>query len=380
MRSFTIADRTITDGSPAFVIAELSHNHLGSLALAREMVRLAAEAGADAVKLQRRGPSTYEGLRAAGPELAEYAAMRQAREFDQPQYMALMDYAREQGMAFIATAFDVESLEFLHHDVPVDAIKIASGDITNTPLLEYAAGLRKPLIVSTGGADMDDVRRAHEMLARATRDFTRFALLHCTSEYPAAAENWHLRVVTTLREAFPDTVVGFSSHTHRNNGPVAEILAALLGARVLEKHFTLTPDLGGEHAFALRPLDLRHLTSSLPNLPLTLGDGTKRVLNAEVAGIERLGKHLAAARDLETGHAIGRGDLAVRAPGLRGMPPHRLEALLGRRLARGLKAHEPINEGDLEGLPAKPPPNAVARGEAKLPRIERQVIHSPGRA
>lgn len=341
MRELYIANRRIADDAPALVIAECSHNHLGNLELAREMVRLAAEAGADAVKFQKRGKSTYQGLRQIG-EIA-YADQRDNRELHRLQYRQLSDYAHELGLQFIVTVFDAESVDNLHW-ANVDAYKLASGDITNPPLLEYVARTGKPLLVSTGGADMQTVRYAAYRLRQVG---AQFALLHCTSEYPVDVGNANLRVIDTLRQEFSDPVIGFSSHVHRGQGAGLEAAAYLLGARIFEKHYTITPEIAsGEHAFGVTPADLGQLVSTLRSLPLALGDGVKRLLESEQAGVLRLGKHLAYKHDLAKGAVVCEEDLIVIGGG-RGLSPLQLSWLIGGRLLRSVSEGEDVEVGDI---------------------------------
>ncbi len=342
MRSFTLGRRTIDDRSDAYVIAEISHNHLGSMELAREMIRLAAGAGADAVKLQKRGASTYSGLRRAGED--EYAAMREAREFNLLQYAELGHVARQHGLDFLATAFDMESADFLSR-VEVDAFKVASGDVKNTPLLREIARHGKPMIVSTGGADLEDVRRAYMALSGAGANF---CLLHCTSEYPVSVGDVNLGCILNYLCEFPDRVIGFSSHVARQRGTSLECAAYALGARVFEKHVTLTPGImTGEHAFALTFAELGELVEALRDTRQAIGDGTKRELDGERPGMLRLGKKLAYARKLPRGHVLSVGDLMVVAPG-NGVPPNRIEQLVGRPLCREVAGGEDANLEDVE--------------------------------
>lgn len=346
MRELTIAGRRIADDAPAYVCAEISHNHLGSLELAREMIRLAAEAGADAVKFQKRGKATYEGLRAAGE--VGYADLRQARELSLYELSCLAAYASGRGIAFLCTAFDVESADVLA-TVGVDAYKIASGDITNTPLLRHVAGLGKPLLVSTGGCTMADVVEAHRVLTEAG---AQFSLLHCTSEYPVEPGNVNLALIETYRTLFPETVIGFSSHVHRMSSCVVETAAFVLGASIFEKHLTITPDIGtGEHAFALTPYDLEGLSQALKMMPRILGHSDKEPLPAEAAGILRLGKHLVYSRALKAGDLLSEDALAVVGGG-KGLAPNRLALLVGGVLRRDVAAGEDVREGDVVREPA----------------------------
>lgn len=349
MRELTINGRTITDDSPAYVIAELSHSHYGNLELAKEMVRLAAEAGADAVKLQKRGKGTYDGLKEGGQN--EYADLRERRELDYCDYQSLEMYTHQLGLAFVVTAFDHESADFLmKQGLFVDAIKIASGDITNTPLLQYVAQLGKPMIVSTGGASMEDVERAVRVLKNAD---AHFALLQCLSQYPCPIGKASLRVIETYRKALPETVIGFSSHLHRDQWAWGSVAAHMLGARLQEWHFTITPCIAvGEHAFAVTPPILKEMVTALKNCRAAMGDGVKRRLDAEATGILRLGKHLAYSRDLLAGHVLTEDDLAVAAPG-NGEPPNRMHLYVGETINRDVRAGEAVDTAHVVCFPSE---------------------------
>jgi sialic acid synthase len=342
-REFRIGDTIVNDESDAYIISDLSHNHLGSVELCREMIRLSAEAGVSAVKLQKRGDSTYKGLRKAGE--GDYADLREKRELFLEDYWELSDYAHSLNLHFLATAFDQESANFLmHRKTTVDAFKIASGDVTNTPLLEYVAKLGKPMIVSTGGATEEDVFAVPYILEKA--GCTNFALLHCTSEYPVKAQNMNLKVIQDWNWNYEDVTVGFSSHVHRGNGPCVELMAYVLGARIFEKHFTITPDIGtGEHAFAMTPVDMSLLCQILKKVPLIMGNGVKGILKDEATGILRLGKHLVYDRDL----VIGEYPLtfSVEAPG-NGIPPNQFNVYGHRIMARCVEAGDKVMPEDFQ--------------------------------
>ncbi len=343
MRSLTIADRKIADDEPAYVIADLSHNHLGSAEMAREMIRLAAGTGCSAVKLQRRGPSTYIGLRAIG-EVA-YADMREARELSHDDYYHLRDYARQCGVHFLVTVFDLESAEEMA-DVGLDAVKLASGDLTNGPLLRHVAGMGLPIIISSGAADIEDVKGTVHLLTSLGAEF---GLLHCTSEYPVAADHVNLRVIEDYRERFPETVIGFSSHVRRQWGPSLEAAAYTLGARIIEKHLTLTPDIGtGEHGFGLTIADLHDLVRTMGLMRQAVGCGRKSVCNEEWLGGRRLGKHLVWSGSHSASEAVRSQDIAIIGGGV-GIGPSRLHELVGATLARTVADGEPVRFDDVFG-------------------------------
>ena len=348
MRELQIDGRRIADDTPCFVIAEIGHNHQGSVERARELIRAAHEAGVDAVKLQKRDnrrlytrdlyDSPYDNENSFGPT---YGAHREALELDHDAYVELRAEARSLGLAFFATAFDEESADLLAGlDVP--AYKIASGDLTNTPLLRHVASFGKPLVVSTGGATLEDVDRAVEAI---TGSGGTLCLLQCTAAYPAAVEDLNLGVITTLRERYPELVVGLSDH---QDGIAMAPVAFMLGARVVEKHFTLSHAAKGtDHAFSLIPEGMRKLVRDLRRVPIAIGDGVKSPLPSEEKPLQKMGKKLVAARALEVGHVLAEGDLVAKSPADGGLPPYVLDELVGRTLVRALAEEEAIATTDV---------------------------------
>jgi sialic acid synthase len=280
MRTWHIGNRNVTDESPAWVCAELSHNHQGSVTMAREMIRVAKECGADAVKFQKRSPAFYAALRAKG--LTEYADLREGRELTLEEYAHLRRHAHDLGLAILATAFDVESVAFLER-VGVNAIKLASGAVHNHDLLSAAAATGLPLLLSTGCSSLDDIKWAINAIENP---LANLAILQCTSAYPCASASMHLRTIETFRTIVPRTIVGLSSHHAAN---ILEPVAYALGARIFEKHFTLSRDLGpGDHANSLDPVGLRDLVDNLRGVEAAMGDGVKRFLPCEEMGRRRL--------------------------------------------------------------------------------------------
>jgi sialic acid synthase len=331
-----IGSREIGDHTPCYVIAEIGHNHQGKVDKARELFREAKAAGAHAVKLQKRDnrglytraayEKSYDNENSFG---ATYGEHREFLEFGQREYTELRDYAAELGIDFFSTAFDLRSAEFLEQlDVP--AYKIASGDLKSTPLLKHVARYGKPMIVSTGGATIEDVQRAYDAIMPLN---PQLAILQCTAGYPAAFEELDLRVIETFRQRFPGAVIGFSSH---DNGIAMPVAAFMLGARIVEKHFTLNRVMKGtDHAFSLEPLGLKKLVRDLERTHKAMGDGTKKIYDSERAPIIKMGKSLVVARDLPSGHIIGPQDVVMKSPG-GGIPPYELDNVLGRVTLRPL--------------------------------------------
>src|SRR6266571_1943532 len=314
-RQLTVDGVRIADDAPCYVVAEIGQNHQGEVEKAKQLIHSAHEWGASAVKLQKRSNRTlytrafyeqpYDNESSFG---ATYGEHREALELDADEYRELQSYARELGITFFATAWDFESADLLAGlDMP--AFKFASGDLKNTPLQRQVAQFGKPMFLSTGGGTMEDIERAVDAILPINE---QLCVLQCTAAYPADAQDLNLSVITTLRERFPELVIGLSDH---QNGIAMAIVAYMLGARVIEKHFTLDHALKGtDHAFSLMPDGLRRLVRDLRRVRPALGDGVKRPLPVEQKPLEKMGKKLVLARDLPEGHVLGVEDVAIKSP------------------------------------------------------------------
>ncbi|MFN8224480.1 MAG: N-acetylneuraminate synthase family protein [Gaiellales bacterium] len=348
MRDLTIAGRRIADDTAAYVIAEIGNNHQGSLEKAKELVRAAADCGVDAVKFQKRAnrrlytktlfDSPYDNENSFG---ATYGEHREALELGADALAELKTVADSAGVALFATAFEEESADLLAAlDVP--AVKLASGDLGNTPLLRHVAALGKPMIVSTGGATIEDVDRAVETILPLNR---QLCLLQCTAAYPVDVEELNLGVITTYRERYPELVIGLSDH---QDGIAMSVVAHMLGARIVEKHFTLSHSWKGtDHAFSLMPEGMRKLVRDLGRVSVAIGDGVKRPLASETKPLQKMAKQLVASRELPVGYVLAEADLAAKSPFDGGLPPFRRDELIGRRLNRALAADEAIGFDDV---------------------------------
>lgn len=348
-RELTIADRRLADDTDCFVIAEIGHNHQGNVRTAMQMFESAADCGVDAVKLQKRDnrglytrpmyEKPYDNENSFG---ATYGAHREALELGRVEYEELKAYAAELGLVFMATAFDEASADFLERlDVP--AYKVASGDLRNTPLLEHIASFGKPMIVSTGAAQLEDVRRAYNSVMPIN---PRLAILQCTAAYPADFDQLDLRVIETYRALFPDLVIGLSGH---DNSISVAVAAYVLGARILEKHFTLNRAMKGtDHAFSLEPVGMKKLVRDLKRTRVSLGDGVKKTYPGEASALVKMGKKLVAARALPAGHVVTPGDVSARSPG-DGLAPYELGRIVGRSLRRPLAEQEAFSFEVLDG-------------------------------
>ena len=346
MRRLVIAGRVVDDDSEAWVIAEIGHNHQGKLAHAKQLIELVAAAGAEAVKLQKRdNRSLYTRAYYERPYSSEdafaptYGAHREALEFDWDQYGQLQLLAQDRGLVFFATPFDPPSVEFLAR-LEVPCLKIASGCLTDTGLIEQAAAVGVPLLISTGGAqDLTDVQRAYGV-ARRHLGADQVAVLQCTALYPCPYSELDLRVIETYRRELPEAVIGLSSH---DMGIFTGAVAYALGARVFERHLTSNQVIrGNDHAFSLTPVGLRNLVQELRNTRLALGQAEKRRHEGEQEAVHKMGKSLYSARELEAGHVLRAEDIAVKSPG-GFLPPYFAPALVGWELGGRMVAEEPFH-------------------------------------
>ena len=342
MRQLIIGNRIISDDSNAYVIAEIGHNHQGSLKTAKELFQAAADCGVDAGKLQKRDNRTlytremydkpYDNENSFG---ATYGEHREALEFGKPEYEELQAESARLDIGFFSTAFDIRSADFLA-ELNTPAYKIASGDLKNLPLLRHVAKIGKPMIVSTGGGTMDDVQRAYETIMPIN---PRLCLMQCTCGYPAEFAELDLRVIATYREKFPEVVIGYSGH---DNGIAMPVAAYMLGARIIEKHFTLNRAMKGtDHRFSLEPVGMKKMIRDLQRVRMALGDGRKKVYASEASPVLKMGKKLVAARDLPSGHVLTAGDIAIKSPG-DGLPPYYLDQVLGQSLTRDVRADQSL--------------------------------------
>jgi len=332
----TIADRRIGSGEPVYLIAEAGVNHNGQVDLALEMVDLAAEAGVDAVKFQIFDPAELASAAAHKPKYMEETAGPEGSQRDLLAGLALSTEAfatiqarcGERNVEFLASPFDVPSLRSLV-GLGVRAIKLASTELTNEPLLCASGETGLPLLLSTGTCTLDEVKRG---LASVERD--RVVLLHCVSSYPTPEAEANLRAITTMAEAF-GVPVGFSDHT---TGLDTSCLAVAVGACVLEKHFTLRHDLPGpDHAFSMTPVELTEWVRRVRWAEQVLGDGRKEPRGCEQDVKRSARKSVVLACDVGERVELKADMLTTKRPGT-GIEPRQLNDVVGRRTARAIPA------------------------------------------
>jgi sialic acid synthase len=349
VRELVVGGRVIARDGPAYVIAEIGNNHQGDLEKAKALVHAAKECGVDAVKFQKRDnrvlytrafyESPYDNENSYGSTYGEH---REFLELPKSAWFELSRSSKEEGVAFVSAAFDEPSADLMA-DLDVDAFKFASGDLLNVPFLRYVADKGKPMFLSTGGGTLEDIDRAVEAILVRNE---HLCVLHCTAAYPADVEDLNLAVISTLRERYPDLVIGLSDH---HNGIAMAPVAFMLGARVFEKHFTLNHAWKGtDHAYSLMPDGMRRFVRDLHRVPAALGDGVKRRLPSEERPLEKMGKKLVAARELPAGHVLAEGDVVAKSPADSGLPPYEIDQLLGRRLVRAVSFEQDVTFDDVD--------------------------------
>lgn len=347
--TFEIAGRRFCGPTdPVFVIAEAGVNHNGDVALAHRLVDAAVAAGASAVKFQTFNAEalvTEAAPKAAyqdanAPDAKSQLEMLRALELSHDDFRALQKHCDASGIVFLSTPFEAASADFLNA-IGVPAFKLPSGEITNLPLIAHVAAMGRPMILSTGMSTMEDVKLALAEIEAANNRET--VILHCLSQYPADPAEVNLRAIATLSDAF-GYPVGFSDHTE---GIDVTLAATALGARVIEKHFTLDRDLPGpDHRASLTPDELAAMVRGIGTVAAALGDGDKRPRTSERNTAEVARKSIVAARAIEAGETIARADLAVMRPGT-GMAPARLGEVVGKRAARAIQRHALIAPEDI---------------------------------
>ena len=341
-----INERWVGDGEPCFIIAEAGSNHNGNLEQARRLIDVAAEAGADAVKFQlfradklyptNAGRSDY--LKQNKPIYDIIAEMEMPYDW----LPILADHCREKDIIFMASAFDEESVDRLDPYVPVH--KIASYEMTHIPLVRHIARKGKPVVISTGTANLEEVDETVEAFQQTGNN--DLMLMQCTASYPAPVESLNLRAIVTMKESF-GVPVGLSDHSLETlTGPMA---AVALGANLVEKHFTLSNRLPGpDHSFAVEPEDLRRMVQMIRQVEAALGSGEKatQTVENELRGFAR--RSIFAISDIGEGETFTAENAAVLRCGelARGLEPKEYGNILGRVARRSIRQGSAVQAGD----------------------------------
>ncbi len=327
------------------IIAEAGVNHNGDLAMAKKLIDVAAEAGADVVKFQ-----TFKAERLVSPAApkADYQnrttdrsesqlEMLRRLELSDDMHRELMAHCATRNIGFLSTPFDIESANLLA-SLGQHLFKVPSGEITNLPYLRHIGHMGKEVIVSTGMSTMGEVEAAIEALEQAGLPRANITVLHCTTEYPTPMNEVNLRAMQSMGAAF-GVATGYSDHTP---GIEVAIAAAAMGATVIEKHFTLDRNLPGpDHKASLEPAELKAMVAGIRNIELALGDGIKRLTPSEARNRPIARKSLVAARKIAAGEKFSPENITARRPGT-GISPMRWDEVMGHVATRGYAAGEVI--------------------------------------
>jgi N-acetylneuraminate synthase len=334
MVSLRIGKTEIGTGHRPYVIAEAGVHHYGSVALAKDYIAAAADAGAQAIKFQTY---TAAALTTTWAELywndprykSQFDVFKEKKSLSTDDYRELADFAAECGIDFLSTPFDIESADMLNA-LGMPAFKIASADLTCLPLLRHIADFGKPMLLSTGASYFDEIAATVSAIGAINN---QIALLHCSLAYPTPLKDANLARIDALKIRFSQHVIGYSDHTRPDESELACPLAAMRGARIIEKHFTLDRSLAGDdHYHAVDPAGLRRLVKNCGDAVAMVGNGAE-LSDAELPARRGARRSIVAARDLKAGTVLTANDLAFKRPG-HGLPPSEYETLLGLRLKR----------------------------------------------
>ena len=328
-----------------FIIAEAGVNHNGNIKLAKKLIDAASKAGADAVKFQTFKAENLVGKDAekakyqvenTGNDDSQYKMLKKL-ELSFNDFVELKRYCDKKGIMFLSTPFDDESIEFLN-ELGIKIIKIPSGEIINLPYLKKIGKLRKKIILSTGMADLGEIEDALDVLINAGIKKENITILHTNTEYPTPYEDVNLKAMKTIACAF-NVDVGYSDHTL---GIEVSIAAVALGAKVIEKHFTLDRNLEGpDHKASLEPKELQTMVNAIRNIELALGNGIKKPTPSEKPNMEVVRKSIVAKRAIKKGEIFSEENIAAKRPGS-GISPMRWDEIIGIAAQKDYKTDELI--------------------------------------
>lgn len=346
-----IGDKTVGEGGRPYIIAEIGVNHEGSRNKAVELIGLAKEGGADAAKFQSykaetltvRDSPSYWDLNAE-PTTSQFELFKKYDAFEPDDYKFLANVCEDEGIHFLSTPFDDESVDFLAPLVP--AFKIASADITNTPLLRLVAAKGKPVILSVGAANLEEISQA--VLTLEAAGCSEISLLHCVLNYPTENRNANLNMILGMTEAFPGKLIGYSDHTRPDSCMTAVCMAYLLGARIIEKHFTHDKTLpGNDHYHAMDVEDLKVFIDQVEKLILLSGQTNKAPLASEDVSRLNARRSIVISGDVAAGTVLNESHLIAKRPGT-GISPLHWDEVLGRKASRTLKDDHILQWEDMD--------------------------------
>ncbi len=354
MKGIKLTKRIISHDQPCYIIAEAGVNHNGDLGMARELIDVAVEAGADAVKFQtfraeeiilRKAPKARYHVETTGDDIEQsWFDLLKSQELDRKMHEKLIEHCNKSGIVFLSTPYDWPSVDLLD-DLNVPLYKVASTDANNLPLLRYIASKGRPMILSTAMSELDEVKRSVSVIR--DEGINDLVVLQCTGSYPAPADQANIRAMHQIAK-YCDVAVGYSDHVPGYNAAIASIV---LGACVYEKHFTLDRNLPGpDHRASLEPDELKELIRAIRETEVMLGDGQKRVMPCEVENRPKLRKFIVARKAIQKGELFSDKNLTTKRTGGQGLEPNAWDTLIGLKSHKSFEQDQPIFESDIKEI------------------------------
>lgn len=330
------------------IIAEAGVNHNGDIELAKEMVDIADEAGADIIKFQtynseklvtKMTPKAQYQIKNTNDCNTQYEMIKQL-ELSKNEFCQLFKYCENKKINFLSSPFDNDSIEFLA-ELGVEAFKIPSGDITNLPYLRKIREYKKDIIMSTGMANIGEIETALDVLSYNEDSYKNIAVLHCNTEYPTPIKDVNLKAIQTIKSAFPGLIIGYSDHTE---GIEIALAAVGFGARIIEKHFTINKKMSGpDHSASLEPNELKNMIRSIRNIEVATGNGLKKPSPSEMKNIIFVRKSIVASKRIEIGEIFSQDNLCTKRPG-NGITPMKWDELIGKKATKTYRMDDLICE------------------------------------
>ncbi|TPN87875.1 N-acetylneuraminate synthase [Aquimarina algicola] len=315
------------------IIAEAGVNHNGDIELAKKLIDAASEAGVDYVKFQTFNSKKLVSKNAqkasyqkenTGNTSESQLAMLKKLELSREMHIELINHCNAKNINFLSTGFDLDSIDFLN-ELNIDLFKVPSGEITNLPYLRKIGSLKKPVVISTGMADLQEIEDALNVILKAGVNKSDITILHCNTEYPTPMVDVNLKAMNTIKETF-GVSVGYSDHTLGIEIPIA---AVTMGATVIEKHFTLDKTMEGpDHKASLEPKELKDMVAAIRNIEVALGNGKKEPSNSEIKNKEVARKSIVAKKDIKKGDVLSNENITVKRPGS-GISPMQWDHVIG---------------------------------------------------
>lgn len=348
MKDLHIGNKSIGNRNPIFIIAEIGVNHNGDIGIAKKLIDVAFEAGADAVKFQTfftkdhisKVASTAEYQNKSSSVKTQLELVKKL-ELKKEDFLNLKEYAENCGLIFLSTPFDFKSVNLLM-DLDIPVFKVSSGDLTNKPLLEKIAQTGKPVILSTGMANLSEINEAIKWLV--DNGCKAYSLMQCTSSYPTEIKDCNLMVIKTFQKYF-DVPIGFSDHTVNS---ISSIIAVGLGINFIEKHITLDHTLNGpDHSMSMEPKEFKQFVQSIKNAQEALGNGIKETLPCEENVKKLARKSIVALTDISKGTLLNYQNIGIKRPGT-GIHPKLIENIIGRKIKQDVAEDSLLKWDDLE--------------------------------